>query len=56
MTYLFYKTSTYTGTPQINEKTITEWTHLSNKENWRITQLPNGYYQTEVCGVEDAEK
>ena len=54
MTYLFYKTSTYTGTPQINEKTITEWTHLSNKENWRITQLPNGYYQTEVCGAEAA--
>ena len=56
MTYLFYKTSTYTGPTQINEKTVKEWTHLSNKENWRITQLPNGYYQTEVCSVDDTEK
>jgi|TARA_R100000482_G_scaffold63613_1_gene23563 hypothetical protein len=58
MTYLFYKTSTstYTGKPQITEKTMKEWKHLSDKENWRITQLPNGYYQTEVCGVEDADK
>ena len=49
MTYLFYKTSTstYTGKPQITEKTIKEWKHLSDKENWRITQLPNGYYQAE---------
>lgn len=56
MTYLFYKTSTYTGTPQINENTIKEWEHLSNKKNWRITQLPNGYYQTEVCGVDNANE
>ena len=25
-----------------------EWKHLAAKRNWRITQLPNGYYQTEV--------
>ena len=56
MTYLFYKTSTYTGNHQPTDKSIQEWTHLSDKKNWRITQLPNGYYQTEVCGVEDAEK
>ena len=56
MTYLYYKTSTWTGNPQVNEKTKGQWEHLANKENWRITQLPNGYYQTEVCGVEDAEK
>ena len=48
MTYLYYKTSTWTGNPQINEKTKGQWEHLANKENWRITQLPNGYYQTEV--------
>tara|TARA_R100000656_G_scaffold123936_1_gene101086 strand:- start:205 stop:495 length:291 start_codon:yes stop_codon:yes gene_type:complete len=48
MTYLYYKTSTYTGDQKPNEKTIKEWKHLSEKKNWRITQLPNGFYQTEV--------
>tara|TARA_R110002012_G_scaffold301314_1_gene501527 strand:+ start:615 stop:947 length:333 start_codon:yes stop_codon:yes gene_type:complete len=49
MTYLYYKTSTWSSDPtKIDEKTKTQWEHLSNKSNWRITQLPNGYYQTEV--------
>ena len=48
MTYLYYKTSTYSGTPKVNENTISHWKHLSDKKNWRITQLPNGFYQTEV--------
>ena len=48
MTYLYYKTSTYTSNTKPNEKTINQWTHLADKKNWRITQLPNGYYQTEV--------
>ena len=47
MTYLYYKTSTYTSNQKPNEKTIKDWKHLSNKKNWRITQLPNGFYQTE---------
>ena len=48
MTYLYYKTSTaaYQGKP--NEKTLEQWQHLADKTNWRITQLPNGFYQTEV--------
>ena len=48
MTYLYYKTSSWTGNPQINEKTKKQWEHLADKTNWRITPLPNGYYQTEV--------
>ena len=55
MTYLYYKTSTWTGNPQINEKTKSQWEHLANKENWRITQLHNGYYQTEVSNPDDQE-
>ena len=47
MTYLYYKTSTYTSNAKPNEKTINQWTHLADKSNWRITQLPNGFYQTE---------
>ena len=52
MTYLYYKTSTYTSNQKPNEKTINQWKHLSNKKNWRITQLPNGFYQTEVSNPE----
>ena len=54
MTYLYYKsTTTYPIKP--NEKTIDQWKHLSDKKNWRITQLPNGFYQTE-CQNPDSEK
>jgi len=47
MTYLYYKTSTASYNQKPNEKTIEQWTHLADKKNWRITQLPNGFYQTE---------
>ena len=47
MTYLYYKTSTITSNVKPNEKTINQWKHLADKSNWRITQLPNGFYQTE---------
>ena len=55
MTYLYYKTSTYTSNVKPNEKTIDQWKHLAEKKNWRITQLPNGFYQTE-CQHPDNEK
>jgi hypothetical protein len=51
MTYLYYKTSTATYNQKPSEKTIEQWQHLSDKKNWRITQLPNGYYQTECKHV-----
>jgi hypothetical protein len=38
-----------------NKQEIAEWTHMSAKNNWRITQLPNGYYQTEVSNPKDEE-
>ena len=55
MTYLYYKTSSVAGTIKPNEKTIAQWKPLSDKKNWRITQLPNGFYQTE-CLNPDNEK
>ena len=42
MTY-FYATRTWNSQPQISEETINLWKHLSEKKNWRITQLPNGF-------------
>ena len=56
MTYLYYKTSTLTSASKPNEKTINQWEHLADKKNWRITQLPNGYYQTEVNNPNDADR
>ena len=55
MTYLYYRSTTSTSEPKISEKQLDEWKHLSTKKNWRITQLPNGYYQTEVNRPEDEE-
>ena len=48
MTYLYYKSTTSTTEPKVSEKSISEWKHLAEKKNWRITQLSNGFYQTEV--------
>ena len=54
MTYLYYKsTTTYDQKP--NEKTINQWEHLATKKNWRITQLPNAFYQTEVSEPDNEE-
>ena len=56
MTYLYYRTSnTWSGQPQVSEDTISFWKHLSNKSNWRIVQLPNGFLQTEYNSIEDPE-
>ena len=54
MTYLYYKSSYTTNTTKPNEKTINQWKHLAEKANWRITQLANGYYQTE-CSNPDSD-
>ena len=56
MTYLYYKSTTSTTEPKISEKTMDEWKHLSAKKNWRIPQLPNGFYQTEVNDVNNDER
>ena len=61
MTYFYYNHRTWNTDPSqghIPEETIDMWKHVSNKSNWRITELPNGYFQTECksfpdCGCED---
>ena len=52
MTY-FYTTKSWTSQPQITDEAINFWKHLSEKKNWRIVQLPNGFYQTEYKDLED---
>ena len=55
MTYLYYKSSYTTNTTKPNEKTMNHLRHLADKKNWRITQLPNGFYQTEVSEPDSEE-
>jgi len=52
MTY-FYSTRSWSSQPQITDETISWWKHLSAKKNWRIVQLPNGFYQTEYLDLDD---
>jgi hypothetical protein len=56
MTYFYYKTNSWSSQPQPNEKQINLWNHVAKKSNWRIVQLPNGYYQTEYLDPESKEK
>ena len=56
MTYLYYKTSSVAGNIKPNEKTIDQWKHLAEKKNWRITQLPNGFYQTECLNPDKKDQ
>ena len=56
MTYFYYRSTTGASQPKVSEKTIAEWKHLAEKKNWRITQLPNGYYQTEANSPDDKDR
>ena len=43
----YYQTSSWSSQPQITDEAIELWKHIVQKKNWRIVQLPNGFYQTE---------
>ena len=47
MTYYYYQTRTSSADNSVTPKTKELWEHISDKSNWRIVQLPNGYYQAE---------
>ena len=53
MTYLYYNSVSTTHTAKPGKQKIAQWTHMSDKSMWRITQLPNGYYQTEVSNPDE---
>ena len=60
MTYYYYKTNTRGNSDQqVSEETRQTWEFFAKKKNWRIVQLPNGYYQTEYKDIDcpcDPEK
>ena len=49
----YYAHKSWSNAPQPNEKTIESWKHIATKSNWRIVQLPNGYYQTEYKDLDE---
>ena len=49
----YYSTRTWNSQPQITQETIDLWKHVAEKSNWRITQLPNGFYQTEYLDLDE---
>lgn len=60
MTYFYrYTTSSTNNQNKPSEKDRKLWEHIATKSNWRIVQLPNGYYQAEYkaygCEDEDCE-
>ena len=52
MTFLYTRTNTWSSAPQPSEETIKLWEHISQKKNWRIVQLPNGFLQTEYNEID----
>jgi len=52
MTFLYTRTNTWSSAPQPTEETIKYWKHISQKKNWRIVQLPNGFLQTEYNEID----
>jgi len=51
----FYQTQSWSSQPQITEETKSIWEHIVQKKNWRIVQLPNGFYQTEYLDPKKEE-
>lgn len=47
MTYFYRTVSWSQGDAGVPEETRTLWEQIATKKNWRIVQLPNGYYQAE---------
>ena len=52
MTFYYARTNSWTSAPQPNEETIKLWEHITTKSNWRIVQLPNGFYKTEYKDID----
>lgn len=51
---LYYKTYSWgTTSPKMTKEEVEFLTHLTEKKNWRVVQLPNGYYQTEYLNPGD---
>ena len=39
----------------MNQKTVDFYKHLAEKSNWRIVELPNGFFQTEYKDIDSED-
>lgn len=51
----YYKTTSWSGNSRVNQKTVDFYKHLAEKSNWRIVELPNGFFQTEYKDIDSEE-
>lgn len=49
----YYETTTRSHNQKPDAKTLKAYEVAADKSNWRIVQLPNGYFQTELEVAED---
>ena len=50
----YYKTYSWNRRDtDISEKTIDLWQKIVEKKNWRIVQLPNGFFQAEYQDLDE---
>ena len=54
MTFL-YTSRDFTSTTRPDQSMINLWKHITTKSNWRIVQLPNGFFQTEYLHPEEED-
>ena len=52
----YYRTHSWNSSPQLKEDTLKQWNFFADKSNWRIVQLPNGFFQTECQDPKDKDK
>ena len=52
---IYYQTNSWSSHPQVSDETRKLWEHVAEKKNWRIVQLPNGFYQTEHLEIESED-
>ena len=50
---LFYQTNSWSNDQRPSESKVKQWKHIAKKENWRIVELINGFFQTEYKDVFD---
>tara|TARA_B100000927_G_C16264264_1_gene388758 strand:+ start:79 stop:366 length:288 start_codon:yes stop_codon:yes gene_type:complete len=54
MTFL-YTSRDFTSATRPDQRMINLWKHITEKKNWRIVQLPNGFLQTEYLHPDEKE-
>lgn len=47
----YYRTTSWSNNSDVTKETVDFWKHLAKKSNWRIVELPNGYFQTEYKNI-----